>query len=80
MGGVPLRSVSAPVHDQYHGILSPDVRRLVEDLGVDAYVNLTAMKAGVVQSYLAESLIQAGSCRGLSSDPVPTCLTQAQWL
>ena len=72
VGGVPLRSVLRQCYDQYHGILSPDVRRLVEDLGVDAYVNLTAMKAGVVQSYLAESLIQAGQLPWtIQPTPVP---------
>lgn len=60
VGGVPLRMVLRQCYDQYHGILSPTEQKIIDDIGVDAHVNLSAMKAGVVQSYLAESLIQAG--------------------
>ena len=59
VGGVPLRMVLRQCYDQYHGILSPTEQKIIDDIGVDAHVNLSAMKAGVVQSYLAESLIQA---------------------
>lgn len=72
VGGVPLRMVLRQCYDQYHGILSPTEQRIIDDIGVDAHVNLSAMKAGVVQSYLAESLIQAGQLPWtIQPTPVP---------
>ena len=59
VGGVPLRMVLRQCYDQYHGILSPTEQKIIDDIGVDAHVNLSAMKEGVVQGSLAESLIQA---------------------
>ena len=72
VGGVPLRIVLRQCYDQYHGILSPTEQKIIDDIGVDAHVNLSAMKAGVVQSYLAESLIQAGQLPWtIQPTPVP---------
>ena len=72
VGGVPLRMVLRKCYDQYHGILSPTEQKIIDDIGVDAHVNLSAMKAGVVQSYLAESLIQAGQLPWtIQPTPVP---------
>lgn len=72
VGGVPLRMVLRQCYDQYHGILSPTEQKIIDDIGVDAHVNLSAMKAGVVQSYLAESLIQAGQLPWtIQPTPVP---------
>ena len=72
VGGVPLRMVLRQCYDQYHGILSPTEQKIIDDSGVDAHVNLSAMKAGVVQSYLAESLIQAGQLPWtIQPTPVP---------
>ena len=72
VGGVPLRMVLRQCYDQYHGILSPTEQKIIDNIGVDAHVNLSAMKAGVVQSYLAESLIQAGQLPWtIQPTPVP---------
>ena len=72
VGGVPLRIVLRQCYDQYHGILSPTEQRIIDNIGIDAHVNLSAMKAGVVQSYLAESLIQAGQLPWtIQPTPVP---------
>ena len=72
VGGVPLRMVLRQCYDQYHGILSPTEQRIIDNIGIDAHVNLSAMKAGVVQSYLAESLIQAGQLPWtIQPTPVP---------
>lgn len=72
VGGVPLRMVLRQCYDQYHGILSPTEQKIIDNIGIDAHVNLSAMKAGVVQSYLAESLIQAGQLPWtIQPTPVP---------
>ena len=72
VGGVPLRMVLRQCYDQYHGILSPTEQKIIDDIGVDAHVHLSAMKAGVVQSNLAESLIQAGQLPWtIQPTPVP---------
>lgn len=58
VGGKPLRAVLRECYDQYNGILSPRDKEIADEIGVDAYVNLTAMKSGLVASYLLESLVQ----------------------
>ena len=59
LGDRNLRETLRECYEQYNGILCPADREIVEELDVDAYVNLTAMKSGLVQSYLLESLVQA---------------------
>ena len=72
VGGIPLRHVLRDCYDQYNGILSMRDREIAEAIGVDAYVNLTAMKAGVVQSYLLETLNQANQIPWLiEPTPIP---------
>lgn len=56
VGGKPLRRVLYDCYEQFNGILSCADQEIVDELGVDAYVNLTAMKTGIVQSYLLETL------------------------
>lgn len=58
--GKPLKTVLRECFDQYNGVMSPRDKEIADAIGVDAYVNLTAMKAGLVQSYLVETLVQAG--------------------
>jgi hypothetical protein len=59
VGNRSLRRCLRECYDQSNGVLSPDDREMVEHLNVNAYVNLTAMKAGVVQAFLLESLVAA---------------------
>lgn len=61
LGDKSLREVLKDCYDQYNGILSCHDRETADALGVDAYVNLTAMKCGLVQSYMLESLVQSGA-------------------
>jgi hypothetical protein len=61
VGGKPVRSVLRECYEQYNGILSPRDREIVEAVGVDAYVNLSAMKSGLVQSFLQETMIQSNA-------------------
>lgn len=73
VGGKSLRHVMRDCYDQYNGILSPADREIADAIGVDAMVNLTAMKSGLVQSYLLESLVQANQIPWtISPTPVPT--------
>ncbi|MDR1314851.1 MAG: hypothetical protein LBQ12_14475, partial [Deltaproteobacteria bacterium] len=72
VGGKSLRQVLKECYDQANGILSPKDRDLVEALKVDAYVNLTAMKTGVVQAFLLESLVSADELPWvLKPTPIP---------
>lgn len=59
VGGKSLKEVMRDCYEQYNGILCPADREIVDELGVNAYVNITAMKSGLVQSYLLESLVHA---------------------
>lgn len=73
VGNGSLRTVLRQCYDQYNGILSCEDKEIVEALGVDAYVNLSGMKAGLVQSYLLETLIQAGAIPWtVQPTPVPS--------
>lgn len=58
VGDKTLRRVLQECHDQLHGIPSPMDRERSDALGVHSTVNLTAMKVGIVQSFLSESLLQ----------------------
>lgn len=73
IGDRSLRQVLQECHDQFHGVLTPGDQKMVELLGVDAKVNLTAMKAGVVHSFLSETIIQADSLPWvIASTPIPS--------
>lgn len=61
VGGKPVRTVLRECYEQYNGILSPRDREIVDAIGVDAYVNLTAMKSGLVQSFMQETMIQSNA-------------------
>lgn len=79
VGGKPLRQVLRECYEQYNGILSPADREIAEAIGVDAYVNLTAMKSGLVQSYLLETLVQANQIPWvISPTPLPDLSTSME--
>lgn len=59
IGGKPLREVLRECYDQFNGILSCTDKQIADEIGVDAYVNLSGMKCGLVQSYLLETLVQS---------------------
>lgn len=73
VGDKSLRTVLRECYDQYNGNLSCTDREIADEIGVDAYVNLTAMKVGLVQSYMVETLIQANSLPWtVQPTPIPT--------
>ncbi|MDR1872029.1 MAG: hypothetical protein LBS60_08980 [Deltaproteobacteria bacterium] len=59
VGSKCLKTVLEECYQQANSILSPRDREVVEELGVDAYISLTAMKGGVIQAFLIESLVSA---------------------
>lgn len=72
IGTKTLHTVLQECYDQYNGNLSCLDREIAEELGVDVYVNLTASKAGLVQSFLVETLIQGGSLPWtIAPTPIP---------
>jgi hypothetical protein len=56
LGEHSLRQVLRNCYDQSNGIMDPGDREVAELLNANAYVNLTAMKTGVAQAFLVESL------------------------
>ena len=73
VGGKSLRTVMQECYNQYNGILSREDKEAAESLGVNAYVNITAMKANVVRAFLGESIIQADSLPWtIAPTPIPT--------
>lgn len=70
VGDKPLRQVLRECYDQFNGNLSGPDRQIADEIGVDAYVNITAMKSGLVQSYLTETLVQ-GNALPWTIQPTP---------
>lgn len=56
VNGKPLRVVLEQCWEQQNGVLSCRDRELADALGVDATVNLTALKTGIANAYLSEAL------------------------
>lgn len=59
VNGKPLRQVLEECWSQQNGVLSCEDREKAESLGVDAIVNITALKTGIANAYLCDSLISA---------------------
>lgn len=59
VNGKPLRQVLEDCFNQQNGILSCEDREKAESLGVDAIVNITALKTGIANAYLSDSLVSA---------------------
>lgn len=73
VGDKSLRVVLRECYDQFNGNLSCEDQQIADEIGVDAYVNLTAMKSGLVQSYLLETLVQGESLPWtIQPTPIPT--------
>jgi hypothetical protein len=78
IGDRSLRRVLDDCYNQVNGIMDPHDREMAELLKVKAYVNLTAMKTGVVQAFLQESLVQSdGLPWVIKPTPIPTLSDQS---
>lgn len=56
VNGKPLRQVLEECWEQQNGIMSCADKERMEALGVDAIVNITALKTSIANAYLADSL------------------------
>lgn len=56
VNGKPLRTVLEQCWEQQNGIMSCVDRERAEALGVDAIINLTALKTGIANAYLTDAL------------------------
>lgn len=59
VNGKPLRQVLRECWQQQNGILSCEDAQRAEQIGVDAIVNITALKTGIANAYLTDSLISS---------------------
>lgn len=57
VNGKPLRTVLQECWEQQNGVLSCDDKERMDALGVDATVNLTALKTGIANAYLNDSMV-----------------------
>lgn len=58
VGDKPLRRVLEECYDQMNSMMSCEEREQAASLQVNASINITAMKVGVVHAFLSEALIQ----------------------
>ena len=65
IGGKPLRTVLRECYDQYNGILAPRDVEIAQAIGVDAYVNITAMKSALCHRSFWRALYSQTRYRGL---------------
>ena len=80
VGDKSLRRVLRECYDQFNGNLSCSDQEIADEIGVDAYVNLTAMKSGLVQSFLMETLVQAATLPfTIKPTPIPTLSESAKY-
>lgn len=71
VNGKPLRTVLENCWNQQNGIMSCDTQERAKALGVDAYINLTALKADIANSYLNDAMTSSGDA-SLPWTVVPT--------
>ena len=60
VNGRPLREVLENCWNQQNGIMSCDAKKRADELGVDVYINLTALKSDIANSYLNDALTSRG--------------------
>lgn len=73
IGDCSVKEALRRCYEQFNGILPCEDQEAVDELGVDVQVNLTAMKSGIVQSFLLETLIQGEALPWtIQPTPIPT--------
>jgi hypothetical protein len=79
VGNKSLKQVLRDCYEQANSILSPVDRQNAEETGIDSYVGVTAMKGGVVQAFLMESLVSAdGLPWSIKPTPIPDLSEQGR--
>lgn len=72
VGGKSLKEVLGECYEQANGILSCKDKEIADEIGVDSYVNITAMKCDIVTSYLKDALLPNDSLPfTLKPTPIP---------
>lgn len=71
VNGKSLRTVLQECWEQQNGVLSCEDAKAAEAIGVNAIVNITALKTGIANSYLAESLTSGDSQLPWLVQPTP---------
>ena len=71
VNGKSLRTVLQECWEQENGVMSCSDKERMEALGVDATVNITALKTGIASSYLTEALTAGGSTLPWIINPTP---------
>lgn len=61
VNGKPLRHVLRECWEQQNGVLSCEDQKIADELGVNVVVNLTALKTGIANAYLIDSLISGSA-------------------
>lgn len=61
VNGKPLRTVLEECWEQQNGIMSCKDKERMDALGVDAIVNITALKTSIANAYLADSLVSGST-------------------
>lgn len=71
VNGKPLRTVLEECYSQMNGLLSREDKERAEALGVNAHVNITALKVGVANAYLTDALTSGTSQLPWVIQPTP---------
>lgn len=71
VNGIPLRQCLQNCWEQLNGVMSCEDRARAEALGVNAMVNLTALKCGIANAYLTDSLTSGTSQLPWVIQPTP---------
>lgn len=71
VNGKSLRTVLQECWEQQNGVLSCEDAKAAEAIGVNAIVNITALKTGIANSYLSESLTSGDSQLPWLVQPTP---------
>lgn len=61
VNGKPLRTVLLECWEQQNGVLGASDKERMDALGVDATVNITALKTGIANAYLNDALTSGGT-------------------
>lgn len=71
VNGKPLRQVLQECWEQQNGVLSCEDKQIAEAVGVNAIVNLTALKTSIAGAYLSESLVAGDTTLPWTIIPTP---------
>ena len=71
VNGRGLRDVLENCWNQQNGLMSCADRERMEALGVDAQINLTALKVGIAQAYLTDALVSSTTALPWVVQPTP---------